>query len=106
MTQTRRDFLKAGSGILICTCTGVGASACETITGKSNVPSVPTEAFRVSGNKLVIEIARVPVLTVVGGSAKWISSQAGDKKVYIVRTGETQFDAFINHCTHLGRELD
>jgi Rieske Fe-S protein len=70
------------------------------------MPSVPLEAARTLQNKLVIDLARVPSLAAVGGSAKWSSSEADNKKVYIVRSGEAHFDAFLNHCTHLGRELE
>jgi nitrite reductase/ring-hydroxylating ferredoxin subunit len=105
MKQTRRDFLKAGGGVLICTCAGVGASGCTMISGKSEMPSVPPDALRVSDHKLVIDLARVPALAVVGGSARLLPA-GSDRKVCIVRSGDNQFKAFINRCTHRGKELE
>ncbi len=107
MNQTRRDFLKAGSGVLICACAGVGvgASGCAMMSGTSRMPAVPPEASRDSDGKLLIDLARVPALAVVGGSAKW-GPAGGDKKMCIVRSGDDRFDAFINRCTHRGKELE
>ncbi len=105
MKQTRRDFLKAGGTVLICTCACVDASGCSMISGKSNMPKVPPDASRISDSKLVIDLARVPALAMVGGSAKLVPA-GSDKKVCIVRSDENQFKAFINRCTHAGRELE
>jgi len=105
MNQTRRDILKAGGAALICTCAGVGVSACAMVSGTSGMPAVPPEASRVSDSKVVIDLARVPALAVVGGSAKFVPA-GSDKKLLIVRSGDNQFDAFINRCTHAGRELE
>jgi cytochrome b6-f complex iron-sulfur subunit len=109
VNQKRRDFLKAGGGALICTCAGVGvgvgASGCAMISGTSSMPAVLPDAARVSDTKLVIDLARVPALAVVGGSAKWVPA-GSDKKVIIVRSGHNQFEAFINRCTHAGKELE
>lgn len=106
MNQTRRDLLKAGGGALICTCVVGGVSSCAVFSGTSNMPVVPGEAFRVTNGRVVIEWARVPALAVVGGSAKWESPGGGDKKICIVRSGENQFDAYVNRCTHGGKELE
>ena len=105
MNQTRREILKAGGAALICTCAGAGVSACAMISGKSSTPAVPPEASHVSDSKLVIDLARVPELAVVGGSAKFVPA-GSEKKLLIVRSGDNQFDAFINRCTHAGRELE
>ncbi len=53
----------------------------------------------------MIDVARVPALAVVGGSAKLIVP-GSDLKVCVVRSGDAQFDAFINRCAHAGRELE
>jgi len=105
MNQTRREILKAGGAALICTCVGAGVSACAMISGKSSTPAVPPEASHVSDSKLVIDLARVPELAVVGGSAKFVPA-GSEKKLLIVRSGDNQFDVFINRCTHAGRELE
>ena len=105
MNQTRRTFLKAGGGVLICTCAGVNEAGCSMISGKSNMPKVPPDASHVSDNKLVIDLTQVPALAVVGGSAKLVPT-GSDKKVCIVRSDDNHFKAFINRCTHGGRELE
>lgn len=105
MSPTRRDFLKTSGGVLICACAGGSVSGCAYF-GTSNMPTVPANAFRASGNRLVINVAQVPSLAVVGGSAKWVSTSGEERKICIVRSGENEFEAYINHCTHGGWELE
>ncbi len=105
MSPTRRDFLKTTGGVFICACAGGGLSGCASF-GTSKMPSIPANTFRVSGGRLVIELAKVPSLAMVGGSAKWSSSNGEDKKICIVRSDENQFGAYVNRCTHMGAELE
>jgi nitrite reductase/ring-hydroxylating ferredoxin subunit len=105
MDQTRRDLLMASGAVLTCACAAAGLPACAVITGKSDMPFVPPEALRLSGGKLVIDLARVPALAAAGGSAK-VVAPGTDRKVCIVRSAEDQFEAFFNRCTHGGRELE
>jgi cytochrome b6-f complex iron-sulfur subunit len=105
MNQTRRDFLEAGSAVMACACAAAGASACAVVSGRSAMPPVPPEALRLSDGKLVVDLARVPALGSVGGSAKLVSPGT-ETKVCIVRSAESQFEAFVNRCTHGGRELE
>lgn len=106
MDQTRRDFLKTSAGVVICGCTGLSVSACAMLSGRSNMPVVPTEAVHLSENKIVVDVARVPALSSAGGSAKLTIQGTDEKKICIVRIDELQFAAFTNKCTHLGRELE
>ena len=103
MEQTRRDFLMASSAGLACTCAGL--SGCAAVSGKSAMPAVAPEASRASDGKLVIDLARVPALGAVGGSAKAVAPGT-DKKICIIHPTESHFEAFVNRCTHGGRELE
>ena len=105
MHQTRRDLLKAGGAVLTCACAAAGLPACAAITGKSDMPAVPSEAIRLSDGKLVIDLTQVPALAAAGGAAKLVTPGT-DNKICILRTAEDQFEAFVNRCTHGGRELD
>jgi Rieske Fe-S protein len=105
MNPTRRDFLKTGGSVVVCTCTGAGASACAAIAGTSNMAVVPPEAFRSTGSKVVIDLSNVPALGVTGGAAK-LEIAGTHKKICVVRAGDDNFAAFVNRCAHLGRELE
>lgn len=105
MAPTRRDILKAGGAVVSCGCAGIGVSGCAMFSGISSTPTAPPEAARLVEGKLVVDFARVPALAAVGGAVK-LATPDGKNMVFIVRSGDTQFAAFVNRCTHGGRELE
>ena len=93
----RRDFL---IGTLVATAGSMLAAACAA------TPTLPTEPSiaALGADGFLIALARLPALRVVGGIAK-VTTPAGSV-IAIVRTSDTQYNAYWASCPHQGVELD
>lgn len=98
MTISRRLFIATGavtwaslSGLLGC---GGTSKMTQLFSG-----------FRISGEKLVLDLAAAPALAPVGGAIK-LKLDAAPGKISVVHVAPDQYLAFVNRCTHGGVEID
>ncbi len=109
MTTTRRDFLKTIGLATVCACTGMtGLSGCSMIRGVSATETIPDYAWKLSDNKMIIDLAKSECLALPGGAGK-LSVDTGDEtptKLIVLHVHEGEFKAFSDRCTHGGRELN
>jgi nitrite reductase/ring-hydroxylating ferredoxin subunit len=62
--------------------------------------------FRISGEKLFLELAAAPALVPVGGAVK-LKLDTNPDKISVVHVADDQYLAFVNRCTHRSSaELD
>lgn len=104
----RRLVLRAGLAAVGCSCVGGVASGCATFAGRSKTPTPPEGALKVEGEVALIDIDKVPSLTGVEASVKFeVPLEEGQDpiKVLVVRLDE-RYEAYVNVCTHGGRELE
>jgi len=109
MTTTRRDFLKTIGLATVCACTGMaGLSGCSMIRGVSATETIPDYAWKLSDNKIIIDLAKSECLALPGGAGK-LSVDTGDEKplkLIVVQCNDGKFKVFSDCCTHGGRELN
>ena len=93
----RREFIKLAGTTVACTCIGLlGASGCGS-NPTSSTPHAPKGSYHIQDGHVFLEISEVGTLLGVG---------ALERKVILVRPGETDYRAFANACTHNGKELN
>lgn len=107
----RREFIKASAGTasVLCTCSlGFGLTSCAAITGNSSTPEAPAGSFTFKENKLIIDLAKIPELKQNGYSVKIEDKKVSSSnfKIIIAHTGNRNFLAYENRCTHGGREIE
>jgi len=61
--------------------------------------------WSVDGNIVTVKAAQAPELAEKGG-AVYLQGPGLDAPVLIVKTGDQQFRAFENRCTHMRRKID
>ncbi|MGF1587389.1 MAG: ubiquinol-cytochrome c reductase iron-sulfur subunit [Bacteroidales bacterium] len=110
MKTNRREFIRKAGLASACVCTGLaGVNGCTMIGGISRTPEIDSGAWTMTGDKLVIDLAKVESLRKAGGSGKLtvIDQVNGEEtKVIIIHHSEGEFKAFPDCCTHGCRELN
>jgi cytochrome b6-f complex iron-sulfur subunit len=108
MKTTRREFIIKAGIATACTCAGVSTiSGCNMIRGKSAVPAIPEQSYRLEGPDLVIDLKGFETLQTPNGCGKLAFEHQGENiKVVIINTGRKGYKAFADRCTHGGRELN
>jgi Rieske Fe-S protein len=108
LVYTRREFIKLAGTTVACTCIGaLGASGCA---GKptSDTPPAPEGSIRLQDGRVYVALSKVGTLLAVGGAVKHtLEGMDGlERKLIIIRPGETDYRAFADACTHNGKELN
>jgi nitrite reductase/ring-hydroxylating ferredoxin subunit len=108
VAMKRRQFLKTGSAVAVCACAGSTLSACKMLSGVSDTPIAPPASYRAGGTDVVLDLKKIPSLKTVGGSVKIeIEDRKYDPlKLLVVRVGDGEYKAFLDKCTHGGREME
>lgn len=110
MKATRREFIRKAGLASACVCTGfAGVNGCSMIGGISKTPEIHSDAWKLDGYDLVIDLEKVESLRKVGGSGKLTVDDlvnGGDTKIIIVHHSEGAYKAFPDCCTHGCRELN
>jgi cytochrome b6-f complex iron-sulfur subunit len=105
----RRLVLRAGLAAVGCSCVGGVSGGCSAIVGRSKTPTPPEGALKVEGEVALIDIDKVPSLAGAEASVKFevpgLEDGQDPIKVLVVRLDE-RYEAFVNTCTHGGRELE
>jgi Rieske Fe-S protein len=101
----RSEFLKSGGALVVCACGSSMIHGCKAITGNSDTPPVPENAYEMTEGGLMMDIQKIPELTSVGGSVK-LELADRELKIIVAKTGENTFVALRDQCTHGGRELE
>jgi cytochrome b6-f complex iron-sulfur subunit len=97
MEMQRRDFLKTTGTAVACACLGcAGLAQCA---DKLMAPPLPPDSYRVEGNKLIIDLNKLPKLQETGG---WAATEVAGRKVIVLHPEEQQYKAFENKCPHKG----
>jgi Rieske Fe-S protein len=106
MTISRREFVKLTGATVLCACACVGFSGCS--IGVSNVPLAPKGSYRREANRIIVSLTAVEELHVVGGAVRLAlgDGHGSEVKVLVVHSGENEYLAFSNRCTHRGKELN
>lgn len=108
MSMSRRAVLKLTGTTAVCACVGVlGTSGCSG-NPTSSTPPAPAGSCRVQDGRAYLALSQVATLLGVGGAVKLTVGEANgaERKVIVVRPGETDYRAFADACTHNGKELD
>ena len=108
MSISRREFIKLTGTTVVCTCMGVvGASGCAA-RPTSDTPAAPAGSYRVQDDRVIVALSEVEALKDVGGAVKFtLSDQDGaGPGIIVVRSGDQDYRAFADRCTHNGKELD
>ncbi len=109
MTINRRKFLKISSAAAVCSCIGVtGINGCSMIKGASSVPAAPFESFSITDSKVILKLSKIESLKKVGQAVKFIvrDQQDAELKIIVIHSEESRYKAFLDSCTHGGRELN
>lgn len=77
----------------------------KSILGICETRPLSTEMWSVEDGKVRIKLGQVPELSHKGG-AVYLKGQGLDKPVLVFRTGDDQYLAFENKCSHGGRKID
>ncbi len=104
----RRTFITKTGAVAAAACTcGIGMNSCSMITGISNTSEASQDSFQIEGQQIVLDLEKIPELAETGSSVKLRHDQEPDEplKVLIIKTGENEYLAFENRCTHAGREI-
>ncbi len=108
MSLSRRAFIKLAGTTVVCTCIGVpGTSGCAG-NPISNTPPSPAGSYRLQDGRMYITLSELGSLLDVGGAVKCTLEgvNGAERKLIIVRPGETDYRAFADACTHNGKELN
>ena len=108
MGLSRRAVLKLTGTTAICACVGVlGTSGCAG-NALSTTPAAPEGSYRVQDGRAYLALSQVATLLGVGGAVKLTVGVANsaERKVIVVRSGEADYRAFADACTHNGKELN
>ena len=102
----RRELLRGSVAVAGCCCAG-GGTGCAAFTGKSKTPNVPSAALKVEGEVALIDLDKVPSLSGSTASVKFVIEDGSDEPVpvLVVRL-EDRYEAYVNACTHGGREME
>ena len=104
----RREFVKtaglAGAGILFASTTSTLLTGCASITYVSQATRIPKDAYTIVNNYVDVELAKVPDLSSVGGSAT-IEDSDLDNYLLIVRASQDDYVIVSSECTHRGKAL-
>lgn len=102
-------MLRSGVAVAGCFCAGGIAAGCAAFTGKSKTPDVPAGAIKVEGDVALVDLDKVPSLSGSAASAKFeiAGTGTGDEplRVLVVRV-DGRYEAYVNACTHGGREME
>ncbi|MDJ0739996.1 MAG: Rieske 2Fe-2S domain-containing protein [Gammaproteobacteria bacterium] len=102
----RREFIKqsatAVSAVTACLC---GLSGCAAYTKVSNTPAASPAAVTVDRGTLIVNLAKEPHLSEVGGAVKVLHADIPDG-VIIARIAQDRYAAVSLLCTHRGVELE
>lgn len=108
MSLSRRSFIKLTGTTAVCTCIGaLGTGGCAS-NPTSSTPAAPAGSYCVQDGCVYLSLAEMRTLLGVGGAVKLtVDGMNGDeRKLIVVRPGETDYRAFADACTHNGKELD
>ncbi|NIV38441.1 MAG: Rieske 2Fe-2S domain-containing protein [Anaerolineae bacterium] len=108
MDLSRRAFVKLVGASAACACSGVlGIGGCAG-NPTATTPPAPEGSYRFEDGRLRLILSEVGTLLGVGGAVKLTLPDADgpERKVILVRTGEADYRAFANACTHNGKELN
>lgn len=109
MTLDRRKFLKVSSAFAACSCIGVtGINGCSMIKGVSSTPPALPESFSISDSKVILELSKNEDLKKIGQAVKFTvkDQQNAELKIIVIHAEQDKYKAFIDSCTHGGRELN
>lgn len=105
---SRRDFLKMTAATLICACAGaMGVSACSSWRETYDVASAEEGSYRCEQGRVILALKTAKGLTAVGAALRLNlgQSQASGERILVLRSGEDEYQAFADRCTHNGKEL-
>ena len=108
MSVSRRAVLKLTGTTAVCACVGVlGTSGCAG-NAVSNTPPAPEGSYHVQDGRAYLALSQMGTLLGVGGAVKLTVGEADgvERKLLVVRPGESDYRAFADACTHNGKELD
>jgi nitrite reductase/ring-hydroxylating ferredoxin subunit len=110
MKTTRREFIRKAGLASACVCTGLmGVNGCSMIGGISKTPEIHSDAWKLDGDDLVIDLEKVESLIKTGGSGKLTVDDrvnGNEKKIIIIHHKKGEYKAFADYCTHGRRELN
>jgi Rieske Fe-S protein len=104
----RRGFIKLTGTTIVCTCFGaLGTSGCAAKPA-SDTPSAPAGSYRINNGRVIVALPELEGLTTVGGAVKLaLNGEGGSElKVIVLHSGDEDYRAFADSCTHKGKELD
>jgi Rieske Fe-S protein len=106
---SRKAFLAGGATVVAtaaagaCLCTNTGWA---TTTGIGTTPNIAPDAYSIGeGQRVRVDLDKVPELAPVGGSVKIVDGKLRDGLI-IVRETEHDYRAASIHCTHRGVEIE
>ena len=105
---SRRAFVKLVGAAAACACSGaLGMGGCAG-NPTATTPAAPEGSYRTQDGRLYLALPEMGTLLGVGGAVKLtLADVVGpERKLIVVRSGEADYRAFANACTHNGKELD
>ncbi|HSR31702.1 MAG TPA: Rieske (2Fe-2S) protein [Anaerolineae bacterium] len=108
MILDRRGFIKLTGTTIFCMCGGAaGMGGCGG-NPTSDTPGAPAGSYRVENDRVILSLSAIDSLTPIGGAVKFtFQNQGGSQlKVIVVHSGDQEFRAFADRCTHNGKELN
>ena len=110
MSISRREFIKLTGTTVVCACAvgAMGTSGCTAKRGISDTPSAPEGSYRREGDGVIVALSEVDDLKAIGGAVKFTLYDEDDSelKVIVVHSGDEDYQAFADWCTHKGKELN
>lgn len=98
---------KSGEALFFVFFCGLVIASCSLLLGTSSTPAAPEDSCYISGNLLSVDVTKVPSLADVGGSTKIHAHSDGKKiSVIVIKSGENEYIAFSDKCSHDGKELE
>ncbi len=104
----RRAFIKLSGAAVLCACAeALGLSACSIWRSEWDVPYAPEGSYGREGDKVIVSLSATNLLREVGAAVRLRLGHDKDseQRIIVVRSNVDAYRAFVDHCTHNGKEL-
>lgn len=103
-TFTRGEFMKlTGTTVLAACAGGAVLGGCSAV---STAPLAPDDSYHRDDDLVIVSLAAIADLEPVGSAVRLEPSNGSQPAILLVHSGEHDFIAYANRCTHNGKELD
>jgi nitrite reductase/ring-hydroxylating ferredoxin subunit len=103
-TLSRSDFMKlTGTTVLAACAGGAVLGGCSAV---STAPLAPDDSYHREDDLVIVSLSAVIDLEPLGSAVRLEPRNGSQPGILLIHSGEHDYRAFANRCTHNGKELD